>query len=690
MPHLPKKRIIQKYINRELSWLSFNDRVLQEAYDPMVPLVERFRFMGIFSSNLDEFFRVRVASLSRMLLLNKRDRRSVGFNPQKTLKRIQELVIQQQNRFDHLYHEILIPELAEEKIFLLNEKQLNVSRGLFVKEYFKERILPLLTPIMLEKDKPIPFLKDKSIYLFVKLYNKNHPLKQKFALIEVPTDVHSRFIILPETNNLKFIILLEDAIRYCLEDVFSLFNYTHFEAYSIKLTRDAELDYDSDLSTNVIDSLSKSLKQRRKGKPVRFTFDNEMPRELLNFLIGKLNLLSENIIPGGRYHNFKDFMSFPNVGIPSLEYAKPEPLSVKNLNSARSMLAEIAEKDCIIHLPYQTFDYFIRFLRESAIDPRVVSIKITLYRVAKESRVINALINAAKNGKQVTVIIELKARFDEEANIHWTQKLIDEGVTVVHGIQNKKVHAKMCLVTRKEKNKLVHYVNLSTGNYNEHTSKVYCDHMFFTADRRITKEVVKLFSYLEKSSIKGTYHYLMVAPLDMREKIISLIDNEITLAKKGINGSIIIKLNSLADVALIDKLYAASTAGVKIKLIIRGICCLVPGVSGMSENIEVISIIDKYLEHARIFIFENGGNSICYVSSGDWMARNLDHRVEVAFPILDKNIQEELKHIIMLQQKDNTKARLVNVQKNNAYKVSKGNNYRAQIDIYNYLKAKNL
>ncbi len=684
------KNIPNTYIDREISWLSFNDRVLQEAKDSTVPLIERIRFMGIFSNNLDEFYRVRVASLARIIEYSKTVRKPIpGYNPQKVLKQIKKIAIEQQQKFDNLYNKILISALAEEKIFIINEKQLNVTRGNFVKEYFREKVLPALVPVMIEKNKSFPFLKDRAIYLFIKLYNKDTPLKYKMALIELPTDIISRFLILPETNQLKFVILLEDVIRYCLEDIFSIFNYRDFEAYTIKLTRDAELDSDLDLSMNLIESLSKSLKQRKKGKPTRFVHDEGMPQDMLDFLIQKLNLIPDSIIPGGRYHNFKDFMDFPNVNRPDLEYSPIPPLEINNLNRAHSILAEISKRDYMLHLPYHSFDYIIRVLREAAIDPKVVSIKMTLYRVAKNSRIVNALINAVRNGKKVTVVLELKARFDEENNIYWNQKLTEEGVKVLHGVPGKKVHAKMCLVTRREKNKMQHYGILSTGNFNEKTARVYADHVLLTKETSITSEMVKVFSSLEKNTIRGEYTYLMVSPLDMRTKIYVLIENEIKHAQAGKASGIFIKLNSLADTKLIDLLYEASRAGVKIRMIIRGICCLIPGMKGLSENIEVISIVDKFLEHTRVFIFENNGKELMYVSSADWMIRNLDNRVEVAFPVLNADIRKEIKYLLDLQWKDNTKARKIDASQKNSYRVTRGENHRAQRDIYNYLRDHN-
>ncbi len=677
-------------VNRELSWLSFNDRVLQEAFDLAVPLIERIKFMGIFSSNLDEFFRVRVASINRLAELNIKDKTLLGQIPKRLLVQIQKAVIKQQHRFDVLWNEVLIKELAEEKIFIINETQLNVQRGHFVKSYFQDKVLPTLVPVMVDNLKEFPVLRDKSIYLFVRLSKAGKLGSYRHALIEISTEIHARFLVLPDTNNLKYIILLDDVIRYCLEDIFPIFDYDQFEAYTIKITRDAELDLDSDVSKNYLELINKIVKQRKKGKPVRFTYDSQMPSDMVAYLVHHLSLKPENLTPGGRYHNFKDFINFPNMGRPDLEYAKHLPIKSKGLDLSKSLFDQIAKKDHLITLPYQSFDYVIHFLREAAIDLKVRAIKITLYRVANHSAVINALINAARNGKKVTVLMEVKARFDEQNNINYTQKLLEEGITVLHGVPSLKIHSKMCLITRKEKNALVHYANLATGNFNERTAQVYSDFSLFTADKRIVDEVSDLFTALEKGHAKSGYKHLIVAPLDMRKEFLKLIDKEIANAKQHKPAYIIAKVNSLVDDVFVHRLYKASQAGVKIKLIVRGICCIVPGVPGVSDNIEAISIIDKYLEHARVFVFGNNGKEKYYLSSADWMTRNLDHRVEVAFPVYDKLLQTEIKIILDLQWHDNTKARIINKQQNNKYRSNAGKpSQRAQISIYDYIKELN-
>ncbi|SDP96461.1 polyphosphate kinase [Mucilaginibacter sp. OK268] len=673
-------------INREISWLYFNDRVLQEAADPTVPLIERVRFLAIFSSNLDEFYRVRVATMSRLANLNEKSKEILGYNPKKILNQIKNLVVKQERKFNNLYENIIVKELAEEKIFLLNDKQLNVTRGAFVKTYFREKLLATLVPIMLDDEMPLPELRDRAIYFFVKL-TKNK--KSRFALIEFPDNL-SRFIALPETNNLKFIILLDDIIRYSLEDIFFIFNHDTIEAYSLQLTRDAELDLDKEVSEKFIDSLSKSLQKRKKGKPMRLLYDSDMPLDMLKYLVNRMGLHGESLIPGNRYHNFKNFISFPNVGRPELEYPKYPPLPVEDLSFGKSLIGLIAKKDYLVSTPYQSFDYIIHFLREAAIDPKVREISIAVYRLAENSRVIHALINAAKNGKKVNCLVELRARFDEQNNIFWSNRLEEEGVNVLYGVAGYKVHSKICLVTRIEKRKLAYYACLSTGNFNEKTARIYADHTLFTANPKITGDLVVVFKALYKNALPKGLKNLIVSPIDSRPAIYRLIDNEIRNAKAGKKAYMILKMNSLADEELITKLYTASNAGVKIRMIIRGMCCLIPGVKGYSENIEVISIVDKYLEHARVHIYCNGGNELLYLTSADFMTRNIDNRIEVGFPIYDEQLRKEIRDVIDIQLHDNTKAREINSQNNNKYhKTHSAESHRAQIEIYNYLKAKN-
>ena len=684
---MTKKNIV--LINRELSWLAFNERVLQEAEDKTVPLVERLKFLGIYSNNRDEFFRVRVATLKRATKHQKKAEEMMGENPVKLLDNIQKAVIEQQTKFEHIYQSI-IKELETQNISIVNEKQLSPSQGVFVKEYFREKVKSSLFPIMLDNAPTFPYLKDKSGYLIIKMSKKSHPKKNKYAIIEVPTDEISRFLVLPKEKEKIFVILLDDIIRFCLDDIFQNFEYDSIEAYNIKLTRDAELDIDNDLSKSFVEKISKGLKERKKGQPVRLVYDSAITADMLAYIMKKIKLGKEdNPIPGGRYHNFKDFISFPNVGGSELYYKKIKPLKHPDLKDQPSILKVIKGKDVLLTYPYQSFEHIIDFLREASIDPKVESIKITLYRVAKNSSIVKALINALKNGKQVTAVIELQARFDEEANIYWSGKLQEEGANVIYGVPGLKVHSKMFLITRKESGKTNQYAHIGTGNFNGVTAGVYTDHSLLTSDNQITEEVEKVFDFYSDNFKGGTYKHLLISPFFMRKRLVQLINKEIQNAKAGKDAYIILKLNNLVDTDMIKKLYEASAEGVIIRLIVRGICSIVAGIKGLSDNIEAISIVDKHLEHTRVFIFCNGGDEKYFISSADWMARNLDHRSEVAVPIYDKRIQEQLRAIIDTLWSDNTKARVLGSMQNNAYRSS-GNDpkIRAQEEIYNLFKLK--
>jgi polyphosphate kinase len=676
------------FLNREISWLYFNERVLQEVADETVPLIERIKFLSIFSSNLEEFYRVRVATLTRLANLNDKAKELLGFNPKKILNEIKNIVVKQERKFEQLFKATLINELAQNRIFILNESQLNVARGQFVREHFRDKILSNLVPILINPDKPFPELKDRRLYFFVRLSRKSSSKSEKYALIELPANL-PRFLVLPETNGLKFIILAEDIIKYCLDDIFYVFNYDIIDAYSIQLTRDAELDIDKNVSDKFIEELRASLDKRKKGKPMRLLYDTEMPFEMLSYLIGKLKIEAESLIPGNRYHRFGDFIAFPNVGSKELEYAPNVPLKVAGLHRTESIFNKLQERDFLVNLPYQSYDYIILFLREAAIDPKVTEINITLYRLAENSKVVNALINAAKNGKIVNCLVELKARFDEQANISWSKKMEEEGVKVNYGLTNYKVHSKICLVKRMEKGRAMYYANLATGNFNEKTARLYCDHSIFTAKKEITDDLQKLFKALNKKTVAKGFKHLIVSPLESRSKFYSLIDREIKIAKSGKPAYLILKVNSLADEGIVQKLYDASNAGVKVKLIVRGICTLVPGVRDFSTNITVISIIDKFLEHARVFIYGNGGKEEMYLSSADLMSRNFEHRVEVGFPVLDKEVRQEIRDIIEFQLQDNVKARDITRMNNNKYhKNNMKSKIRAQVQTYNYLKNK--
>jgi len=673
-------------INREISWLYFNERVLQEAADPSVPLIERLRFLAIFSSNLDEFYRVRVATLTRLSDVNIQAKEFLGFNPKKTLKLIKVLVLDLERRFDILYDDI-IKLLAEQKIFIINEKQLNVGRGKFVRQYFNKEVLPKLVPITLDYgniSRPFPDLKDRRIYFLIKL---THKKKISYSLLEIPTKIMSRFLIIPQERTLNFIILLDDIIRYCFEELFFIYNYSHIEAYTIQLTRDAELDLDLSVQDKFIDVLASSLKKRKKGKPMRLLYDAEMPHDMLDYLMKKIKLDPEAFIPGNRYHNFKDFIKFPNVGAKDLEFKLLPPVPVFGFDLQKSLFSQMKKSDYLVSLPYQSYDYIIHFLREAAIDPKVVSISISLYRLAEYSNVVNALINAVRNGKEVSCFLELKARFDEQANIDWSQKLTEAGAKVYFGLADFKVHAKICLVGRKEGKGIQYYATLATGNFNENTAHIYCDHNLFTVNKDILEDLQRLFEGMANNKFNDDYKAIITSPLETRPRLVQFIDREIRHAKNGISSHIILKMNSLTDEGIISKLYEASNCGVKIDLIIRGMCCLIPQVPGYSENIRARSIVDRYLEHARVWIFSNNEKEEVYLSSADFMSRNLDRRVEVTFPILSPSIRKQVRKIIDLQLLDNTKAREVNIDNDNRYlRTPSRVPHHAQLETYLYFK----
>jgi polyphosphate kinase len=667
-------------LNRDISWLAFNDRVLQEANDVSVPLLERLKFLGIVSSNRDEFFRVRVATIKRMVRLGKKGDLILGEDPVVLLDKINEIIVRQQDSFDESYQNILL-ELELHGIFILNEKQLNPSQGEFVRQYFREQVQPALVPILLDHASQFPYLRDRGIYFVIEMSKKGG--KVRHALVEIPADVVSRFLVLPDDN--KYIVLLDDVIRYCLEDLFFNFEYDKISAYTIKLTRDAELDLEQDVTKSLVKKVAESVKRRKKGQPTRLVYDEEMPKEMLDFILKKIRF-SKNDLPisGGRYHNFIDFIKFPNLKRPELKYKVTPSFPHPHLKPRTSILKTLATKDILISYPYQSYHHVIDFLREASIDPKVKSIQITLYRMASNSHIVNALINAIKNGKQVTAVVELQARFDEEANIRWANKLNEEGVKIIYGVPGLKLHSKVFLVTRSEQGKDVNYAHIGTGNFNEESAKLYCDHSLLTADKRLTDEVVRLFQFYNDNYKTGTYKHLMVAPFFMRKRLTQLINKEIDNASDGKTAWIFLKMNSLTDPEMIKKLYEAGQAGVKVRLIIRSICSLVPGVKGVSDNIEVISIVDKYLEHARVFIFANEEEPKYFISSADFMTRNIDFRSEVAVPIYDESIQKILRNILELQWLDNVKGR--NINDNTYRKLNSKVRIRSQDAITEYFR----
>ena len=680
----------KKYLlNREISWLEFNERVLQEAMDTTNPTIERLKFLGIFSSNRDEFFRVRVATLKRMAQIEKMGEEYTE-SPRKVLSEVLKMVEKQEKNYTSTYFDIK-NELEKHHIYFLDETKLDKNQGKFVHQFFQNSVRPILFPIILKGLHNPDRLEDNAIYLAIVLKDSTGIMKEDYAIIRVPTDVISRFLILPSKGNNKYIMFLDDVIRYNLGEIFSPFGFNSFEAFTIKFTRDAELDIDNDISKSFMEQMSDSVKKRQQGAPVRFVYDKDIPSDLLNALLSRLNVtMGDHMRGGGRYHNFKDFMSFPKLGMKNLINEKQRPLPHPRLLPRKSILSAIAQGDILLHYPYQSFQYIVDLLREASIDPKVRGIKMTFYRAARDSNVINALINAARNGKDVTVFLEIQARFDEKANIYWTRKLKEEGVTIIKTLPGYKVHAKLLLIRRKEEGNNVYYANISTGNFNESTAKIYSDDSLLTANQEIANEVNMLFHLFESPYTPPRFNHLIVAPYQLRKRLTKLINQEIKNAKEGKEAWMVIKLNNLVDTKITQKLYQASQAGVKIDLICRGICILIPNIRGISDNIRVISIVDKYLEHSRILVFANGGKPSYYLASADWMIRNFDHRFEVICPVYDPQLQQELRDILQIQLNDNTKTRLINQSTVNQYKKDDNiNKVQAQVEIYNYLKAKN-
>ena len=684
--------IHKKTIARDVSWLSFNSRVLQEAADDTVPLKERIRFLGIFSNNLDEFFRVRVAALKKMIELGNKARMHLEADPQNILDEIQKKVLIQQKEFERVWNEIL-GELKKQHINLVTEKWLSAFQKKFVLQYFNDEVRSYIVPLMIESLNEFPVLNDKSIYLACRLSKEDRSVPQRFALVSVPVRHLSRFLILPARNDEQFIILLEDVIRCCLPTIFSFFGYDQFSSHIIKVTRDAEIDIDNDVSDSLIHKLEKGLKNRKKGKPVRFVYDKAIDPELFSYIVKRLGLThKENMIPGGRIHNFKDFINFPE-SIFVRKNPRKKPFTHSLLKNSNSVTSVIMQRDVMLHFPYHSYDSVIDLLREAAIDPEVISIKITCYRLASRSQIINAITNAVRNGKQVTVMLELRARFDEEANLKWKEELEEAGVKVLLGVSNMKVHSKICLIKKRIKNVTTHYGFVSTGNVNEKTAKFYGDHCLLTSNRNIMGDVNRIFTYLENPQARITLlkscDTIMVSPVNMRKQLLVLINREIKNAKNKKSAGIILKVNSLSDRPLIEKLYEAAKSGVKIKLIIRGICCMFTENKKFHPPVQAISIIDEYLEHARVIIFENEGKQKVFITSADWMVRNIDHRIEVACPVLEKELKQEIIDIVNIQLSDNVKARILDNDQSNQYVNSLNTpKIRSQIEIFKYLQKK--
>ncbi len=677
------------YNHRDISWLSFNYRVLQEAKDPSLPLMERIKFFAIYSSNLNEYFRVRVAQVRNLVRVGKKTKKKLDFDPKHILKKIHKIVNNQQDEFSEIFEQQIVPELKKNNIHLLKITELNQVQKEFIETYFHNELLPYVQPVLLVKKKIRPFLNNAALYLAVLLKEKHKEQDgEQYALIKVPSEHLPRFISLPSPDNSHHLMMLDDIVRQSISWLFP--GYDIIDTYSIKLTRDAELYIEDEFTGDLVQKIKKSLIKRNVGPASRMVYDRAMPEQLLEFLMETFDLEKLDLLPEGEYHNNFDFFSFPNSVGEHLEKSPMPPLPYKPLEEAEDFFSAIARKDHFIHVPYQSYDSVIRFFEEAATDPYVTQIKIVQYRVAKKSRIMDALIQAVKNGKIVTAFIEVKARFDEEANLKWGEKLEKAGVKVHYSFPGLKVHAKLAIVERELKGEMKRYCYLSTGNFHEDTAKVYSDVGLFTFDKRITEEAVRVFTFLETVRVpQKPFQHLLVGQFNLRNDLIAYVDQEIENAKAGKAAKIILKMNSLEDKMMISKLYEASQAGVEIKMIIRGICSLIPGLEGFSKNIEVRSIVDQYLEHSRIFIFHNGGNERYYISSADWMVRNLSYRIETAVPIYDHAIQKEIKDFLTLQWQDNTKARIISPTQNNEfYQGNPETKVRAQVATYAYYKGR--
>ena len=681
-------------INRDISWLAFNGRVLQEAADEENHIYDRLRFLGIFSNNLDEFFRVRVATLNRMTrTAGNKLKMHMEENPEKILASIMSIVLTQQQQFEKIYRDLVIA-MEGKKIHFKTDKQLTKEQKIFVEAFFEERLHTRIVPLMIESIPSMPLLRDRSVYLACVLGHSQSAMMHRYALIEIPVGDLPRVVVLPSAKGTKDLILLEDIVRYNLPYLFAPFGFDKFMGHLIKVTRDAELDLDNDFHSNLIDDLEKGIKNRKKGKATRFVYDKQIDANLLEFMMKRLSLnKKDHMVPGGRIHNFKDFMDFPREVFTDFN-SRPKPFVHPLLTQPCRIMDVISKKDVMLHFPYHSFDSVIDLLREAAIDPAVVSIRVTLYRLAKDSRVINALVNAVRNGKQVSVVIELKARFDEEANLMWKKRLEEEGVKVYIGLPEMKIHAKICVIKRREFNRTTQFGFVSTGNLNESTAKVYADHCLLTSNRQIMADINRVFDCLERPipNLTGlkTCRTLIPAPVTMRKFFQAQILKQISLSKRKKGGSLVVKLNSLSDDQLIHDLYDAAKAGVKSSFVVRGIFCGVMDQKSFKKQPQAISIVDQYLEHARVFIFGEEEQKQVFISSADWMVRNLDHRVEVACPIIDKEIQTELSHIMNIQLKENEKARILDVALSNQYVVPEEGEpwLRSQVAIHDYLKNK--
>ncbi len=678
------------YVHRDISWLSFNYRVLQEAKDPSVPLFERIKFMAIYSSNLDEFFRIRVANIRNLKKVGKKTKAELDFSPGEVLREIHRIVNQQQEEFSSIFENQIVPELGRHGIRILRRLDLNEEQRHFVENYFQDHLLPFVMPVLLVKRRIRPFLANAHLYLAVHLRPKKKPFApSEYALVKVPSDQLPRFIALPSEPGFHDVILLDDVVRHSVSWLFP--GYDIQDTYSIKLTRDAELYIDDEFSGDLVEKIKASLAKRQVGPTSRFVYDREMPDHLLEYLKETFDLGKNDMLPEGRYHNNFDFFRFPDFGMSHLRYKPLPPLPHPLLHEAERPFDIIRVGDQLLHVPYHSYEAVVNFFQRAAEDPNVTHIKIIQYRVGRRSRIMEALMEAVRRGKQVSVFVEIKARFDEAANLEWGERLERAGVRVHYSFPGVKVHSKLALVRRMENSKPCLYAYLSTGNFHEETAQVYSDLGLFTADPRLTTEVSHLFSFLENiKPPRQEFKHLLVGKFNLRTSLYELIDAEIAAARAKKPAHIIIKTNSLEDREMIQKLYEASQAGVRIDLIVRGVCCLMPGVKGVSDNISAISIVDRFLEHARVFIFHSDGQERMYLSSADLMRRNLSYRIETAFPIYDPALKAEIRDLINLQMEDNVKARTISAHALNQYRRTDSDiPVRAQLETYFYYKRRN-
>lgn len=675
----------ENYVDRDVSWMYFNHRILQEGRKEYVPLLERLSFLGIYSNNLDEFFRVRVASLNRLLA---RDgiTKSMRNQIKKSLKTINLLNETYSQEYTEAVHRVQ-GELALHKIRILNEMQLNEEQKKYLTTFFYEKLNGSVNPIWLSEIKDLSSLEDNRIYLLVEKSGKSEGDKPKYAIIKVPDRVYGRWQKIPSSEGFDNIMYLDDVVRYCLPLIFIGFKESQFRAFSFKFTKDAEMDLDTEneFEYSTVEKVAAGVDSRRRGEAVRLLYDKAMPKEALKKIKDRISATEwDTMLAGGRYQNHKDLMSFPACGHEELRYPKwPQIMPPEFLKVHESVLDLIRQRDLFIHVPYHSFNSYIRVLQEAAIRPEVKVIKTTLYRLAKDSKVVKALITAARNGKEVTAVVELLARFDEESNIKWSKRMQEEGVNVIFGVEGLKIHSKLLYLESKKGN----IACIGTGNFHEGNAKIYTDYMMMTARPRIVNEVAKVFNFIDRPFSQVRFQELMVSPNSMKSRILRLLDTEIKNAQAGKEAWVKIKINHITEPEVVNKLYHASCAGVKIDILIRGNCSLVPGIPGLSENIRCVGIIDRYLEHSRVLIFCNGGNPRYYLGSADWMPRNLLNRIEVMTPVYDETLRADLLRTVEYGLKDTTNARVVDGKGTN--EIQKGEYFRSQEELYKAYLAEN-